>query len=32
MKLAWQQVGHTRYFDAAGVPGRTVGLDEDMTG
>ena len=29
MTLAWQQVGDTRYFDAAGVPGRTLGLDQD---
>jgi arylsulfatase A-like enzyme len=26
--LAYQQVGSTRYFDAAGFPGRTVGLSE----
>jgi arylsulfatase A-like enzyme len=26
--LAGQRVGTTRYFDAAGFPGRTVGLDE----
>lgn len=26
--LRYQQVGNTRYFDAAGFPGRTVGLDE----
>jgi len=26
--LAYQQVGTTRYFDAAGFPGRTVGLSE----
>ncbi|HEY1540918.1 MAG TPA: alkaline phosphatase family protein [Xanthobacteraceae bacterium] len=25
--LTWQQVGWTRYFDAAGFPDRTVGLD-----
>jgi hypothetical protein len=24
--LEYQQVGNTRYFDAAGFPGRTVGL------
>jgi len=24
--LNYQQVGGTRYFDAAGFPGRTVGL------
>ncbi|MEB0139809.1 MULTISPECIES: alkaline phosphatase family protein [unclassified Undibacterium] len=27
--LNYQQVGTTRYFDAAGFPGRTVGLDAD---
>jgi hypothetical protein len=27
MVLNYQQVGPTRYFDAAGFPGRTVGLD-----
>ena len=26
--LVFQKVGHTRYFDAAGFPGRTVGLTE----
>jgi hypothetical protein len=26
--LNYQQVGDTRYFDAAGFPGRTVGLEE----
>ncbi|PKU23838.1 alkaline phosphatase family protein [Telmatospirillum siberiense] len=26
--LRYQQVGNTRYFDAAGFPGRTVGLDD----
>ena len=26
--LVGQNVGKTRYFDAAGFPGRTVGLDE----
>src|SRR5262249_54766125 len=26
--LAGQRVGQTRYFDAAGFPGRTVGLEE----
>ena len=26
--LVGQRVGTTRYFDAAGFPGRTVGLDE----
>jgi arylsulfatase A-like enzyme len=31
MTLAWQQVGEIRYFDAAGVPGRTVGLDDYLT-
>jgi hypothetical protein len=25
--LDWQEVGSTRYFDAAGFPDRTVGLD-----
>jgi hypothetical protein len=25
--LNWQEVGSTKYFDAAGFPGRTVGLD-----
>jgi arylsulfatase A-like enzyme len=28
-RLRWQQVGETRYFDAAGIAGRTVGLDPD---
>ena len=26
--LIGQRVGSTRYFDAAGFPGRTVGMDE----
>ena len=26
--LVGQNIGKTRYFDAAGFPGRTVGLDE----
>jgi hypothetical protein len=26
--LNYQQVGSTRYLDAAGFPGRTVGLEE----
>ena len=26
--LVGQRVGHTRYFDAAGFPGRTVGMEE----
>jgi hypothetical protein len=26
--LTYQTVGQTRYFDAAGYPGRTVGLTE----
>ena len=26
--LFYQQVGSTRYFDAAGFPGRTIGLSE----
>ena len=26
--LVGQSIGKTRYFDAAGFPGRTVGLDE----
>jgi hypothetical protein len=25
--LVWQKVGDQRYFDVAGFPGRTVGLD-----
>jgi hypothetical protein len=25
--LVWQKVGEQRYFDVAGFPGRTVGLD-----
>jgi hypothetical protein len=28
--MNYQQVGATRYFDAAGFPGRTVGLNGDM--
>jgi hypothetical protein len=28
--LNLQQVGSTRYFDAAGFPGRTVGLNADV--
>jgi hypothetical protein len=27
-QLDYQRVGATRYFDAAGFPGRTVGLKE----
>jgi hypothetical protein len=27
--LNWQQYGERRYFDAAGFPGRTLGLRED---
>ena len=27
--LAFQRVGSQRYFDAAGFPGRTLGLEED---
>jgi hypothetical protein len=30
--VAYQQVGPTRYFDAAGFPGRSVGLDLRATG
>jgi arylsulfatase A-like enzyme len=30
--LEYQQVGSTRYFDAAGFPGRTVGLNEKAVG
>jgi arylsulfatase A-like enzyme len=30
--LEYQQVGSTRYFDAAGFPGRTVGLSEKAAG
>jgi arylsulfatase A-like enzyme len=30
--VAYQQVGTTRYFDAAGFPGRTVGLNEKAAG
>jgi hypothetical protein len=26
--LKYQSVGQTRYFDVAGFPGRTVGMDE----
>jgi hypothetical protein len=26
--VEYQQVGSTRYFDAAGFPGRTIGLSE----
>jgi hypothetical protein len=29
--VRYQAVGNTRYFDAAGFPGRTVGLTEDST-
>lgn len=29
--LSYQQVGNTRYFDAAGFPGRTVGLTNSPT-
>jgi hypothetical protein len=29
--LKLQRVGSQRYFDAAGFPGRTVGLDDDGT-
>jgi hypothetical protein len=27
--LRYQRVGSSRYFDAAGMPGRTVGLNEE---
>jgi len=30
--LNYQVVGSTRYFDAAGFPGRTLGLDERSAG
>jgi hypothetical protein len=30
--VAYQQVGRTRYFDAAGFPGRTVGLGPEKSG
>jgi arylsulfatase A-like enzyme len=30
--LEYQQVGSTRYFDAAGFPGRTIGLSEKAAG
>jgi hypothetical protein len=30
--LNFQRVGSQRYFDAAGFPGRTVGLDEEKSG
>jgi hypothetical protein len=29
--LMFQRVGTQRYFDAAGFPGRTLGLDTDKT-
>lgn len=29
--LKYQQVGDTSYFDVAGFPGRTLGLDDDVT-
>jgi hypothetical protein len=31
-KLAYQLVGKTKYFDAAGFPGRSIGLDEQTSG
>jgi hypothetical protein len=30
--VTYQQVGATRYFDAAGFPGKTVGLDREAAG
>jgi hypothetical protein len=30
--LSFQRVGSQRYFDAAGFPGRTVGLDAEPAG
>jgi arylsulfatase A-like enzyme len=30
-KLAYQLVGKTKYFDAAGFPGRSIGLDEQTS-
>ena len=30
--LNFQRVGNQRYFDAAGIPGRTVGLDAEPSG
>jgi hypothetical protein len=30
--LNFQRVGSQRYFDVAGFPGRTVGLDEEKSG
>jgi hypothetical protein len=30
--VEYQQVGSTRYFDADGFPGRTVGLSEKAAG